>query len=226
MRILYINPNSTEAMTLGVVEAARTALPGAEVIGWTNADGPPAIQGPEDGAAAVAGVRALLPKAREIGAEVIVIACFDDTGLDELRRAAHCPVIGIGQAAYHMAALLGAPFSVVTTLPVSVPVLEENLTSYGFGPLCRRIRPSGLAVLEVEAAQPPALARLAEELAMAEAEDGIATAILGCAGMAPLAEGLQAASGLRLIDGVRASALLAAALCGLARPLALPGAPG
>ena len=218
MRHLYLNPNSTDAMTKAVAAVARQALPEAEMLGWTNSAGPPAIQDPEDGAAAVAGLMALLPMAREVAADVIVIACFDDTGLAALRAAAHCPVIGIGQAAYHMASLLGQRFSVVTTLAVSVPVIEANIAQGGFQPLCSRVRPSGLGVLEVEQASAATLDRLTDEIETAAREDDVSLAILGCAGMAPIASALQSRSSLRLIDGVQASALLASALHG---PLAL-----
>jgi allantoin racemase len=212
VRLLYINPNSTSAMTDGIVGVARAATPEAEVIGWTNADGPPAIQGPEDGEAAVAGVVAMLPRAKAVSADAIVIACFDDTGLARIRAAAHCPVIGIGQAAFHMAALLGHRFSVVTTLDVSVPVIEGNVRSYGFVGLCARVRASGLPVLEVEAAAPETLARLSQELALSWRHDNVTAAVLGCSGMAPLRERLQAETPLVLIDGVAASARLATAL--------------
>jgi allantoin racemase len=212
VRLLYINPNATSAMTDGIVSVARSAMPEAEVIGWTNADGPPAIQGPEDGEAAVAGVVAMLPRAKAVSADAIVIACFDDTGLARIRAAAHCPVIGIGQAAFHMAALLGHRFSVVTTLDVSVPVIEGNVRSYGFAGLCARVRASGLPVLEVEAAAPETLARLSQELALSWRHDKVTAAVLGCSGMAPLRERLQAETPLVLIDGVAASARLATAL--------------
>lgn len=216
MRLLYINPNSTAHMTDGIVAVARATLPDVEVIGWTNAEGPPAIQGPEDGDAAVAGILRLLPAARDARADAIVIACFDDTGLAQMRDAAHCPVIGIGQAAYHAAALLGHRFSVVTTLAVSVPVIAGNIAAYGFARHCARVRASGLGVLEVEAAGDAAMQRLADELAQAEAADGVSAAILGCAGMAPLRQRLQAQSGLHLIDGVASSAVLGMALARIA----------
>ena len=212
MRLLYINPNSTAHMTDGIVAVARATLPEAEVIGWTNADGPPAIQGPEDGDAAISGILHLLPDAKAASVDVIVIACFDDTGLAQMRDAAHCPVIGIGQAAFHMAGLLGHRFSVVTTLDVSVPVISANIVRYGFGGSCAKVRASGLGVLEVEAARAPAMRRLSRELMDAEKTDGVTAAILGCAGMAPLRQRLQAETGLQLIDGVASSAALAAAL--------------
>ncbi|WP_108259177.1 aspartate/glutamate racemase family protein [Mangrovicoccus ximenensis] len=74
MRILYLNPNSTAAMTASMLEVAREAVPGHEVLGWTNEAGPPAIQGPEDGAVVVPQLLALLPAAEEAGAEAIVIS--------------------------------------------------------------------------------------------------------------------------------------------------------
>ncbi len=215
MRLLYINPNATVAMTDGIVASARAALPGVEVLGWTNAAGPAAIEGPDDGDAAVPGVLALLPQARDAGVDAIVIACFDDTGLAAARAAAHCPVIGIGQAAFHMAALWGGRFSVVTTLPVSIPVIAENIDFYGFSMHCAQVRASGLGVLEVEAASPATLNRLTAEIAAAEASDGIDSCILGCAGMAPLLHRLQATTRLRLVDGVAAAGHLAGALVGV-----------
>lgn len=199
-------------MTDQVVAVARRAAAGAEVLGWTNHHGPAAIQGAADGAAAVAGVLALLPAARAAAADVIVIACFDDTGLDAVRAAAHCPVIGIGQAAFHMAALMGHRFSVVTTLAVSVPVIDANIAAYGFGPICARVRPSGLPVLAVDQASPATMARLADEIALSAAQDGVTAVVLGCAGMAPLLSFLQPGTDLKLIDGVAASARLATAL--------------
>ncbi|MEI4472651.1 aspartate/glutamate racemase family protein [Frigidibacter sp. MR17.24] len=211
-RILFINPNSTEAMTEAMVEAARAAVPGPEVIGWTNAEGPAVIPGEEDGAAAVPGILARLPAARAAGAEAIVIGCFDDTGLAEVRAAAHCPVIGIGQAAFHVAALLGARFSVVTTLAVSVPVIEANIAAYGLAGACARVRASGIPVLDLEPASAATIERLVAALALAEAEDAPAALVLGCAGMAPLAGPLQPRLRARLVDGVAAAARLSVAL--------------
>lgn len=211
MKILFINPNSSAAMTGSIVASAREVLPEAEILGWTNEAGPPAIQGAEDGEAAVPGLLALLPAAREAGADVIVIACFDDTGLAEARARAHCPVIGIGQSAYHVAALLGARFAVLTTMAVSVPVIEGNIRALGFEGACEVVRPSGLGVLEVEDGTPATMARLASELKALEG--GAAEAVvLGCAGMSAHMAALQAGTRLMLVDGVRAAAGLAVAL--------------
>lgn len=212
MKLLYLNPNSTQAMTESAVNVARKAAPDAEIIGWTNHVGPPSIQGPEDGEAALPGLLALLPAAREAGADVIVIACFDDTGLAEMRAAAHCPVLGIGQSAYVMAGLLGYRFSVVTTLDVSVPVIEGNIAAIGAAQDCTSVRASGIPVLEVEDGSEATRVRLAKEIIAARDQDGASAAILGCAGMAHLFDDLHTRTGVTLIDGVASSARLAAAL--------------
>lgn len=212
MKIAYINPNSTEAMTAHIVAAAQKALPEAEIFGLTNAGGPPAIEGPEDGDAAVPGVLALLPVARAQGAEAIVIACFDDTGLAEAQQQAGCPVLGIGQASYLMATLLGRRFSVVTSLPVSIPVIEDNIEKQGFAGLRASVRASGLSVLTIDAAAPETIDRIAAEIDLARDEDAAGCIVLGCAGMAPLKDVLADRTGLPLIDGVAASAHLARAV--------------
>lgn len=219
MRLLYINPNSTVSMTDGIVSVARAALPSAEITGWTNTAGPPAIQGAADGDAALPGLLAMLPAAEQAGADVIVIACADDTGLAEMRVAAHCPVIGIGQAAYGLAAFAGFRFSVVTTMAVSVPVIEGNIRNLGHWNICARVRPTGIGVLAVEAASPETIDRLVKEINRAGTEDKAEVVVLGCAGMAPLTDRLyDAGASVALLDGVRASAFIARALLSVQIP--------
>ncbi len=207
--IVLINPNSTVSMTEAMLRTARDEARDAYFEGWTSRHGPPAIQGREDGDAATPPLLELVRKASDAGAKVIVISCFDDTGLDEARRIAACPVIGIGQAAYHMAALAGARFSVVTTLAVSVPVLEENVKAYGFGGNLVRVRASDVPVLDLELDADAAAARIIDEIAAAEREDGVQSVALGCAGMVDIAKRARSRTQIRLIDGVRAAAHIA-----------------
>ena len=210
MRILYMNPNATASMTEAIVAAARAAAPeGVEILGWTNRDGPPSIQGPGDAALALPGLMAGCPAPGAVDA--IVIACFDDMGLAELRAAAPCPVLGIGQSAYVMAGLLGQRFSVVTSLAVSVPVIEGNIRGSGQQGRCASVRASGLPVLTIEAGAEATRARLAAEMLRARDEDSAGAVVLGCAGMAALGPDLARRTGMRVIDGVRASVGLAVA---------------
>jgi allantoin racemase len=213
MRLLVINPNATESMTDKIAVAARQAVPaGVEVVAVTNRDGPPSIQGPEDGALAVPGVLALVARAR---ADAIVIACFDDTALAEARALSPVPVIGIGEAAFHAAMMLGGRYSVVTTLSVSVPVIEANLAAYGIAGSCIRVRASDVAVLDLERPGSAAEDKVSDEIACALAEDNAGAIVLGCAGMADLAARLSVRHGVPVIDGVAAACGMACVLAGL-----------
>ncbi|MEH6522776.1 aspartate/glutamate racemase family protein [Sulfitobacter sp.] len=205
--IVLINPNSTEAMTQAMVETASNA--GVTLKGWTSLNGPAAIQGPEDGEACIPPLLALVRKASNAGAKVIIIGCFDDTGLDAARNIVDCPVIGIGQAAYHMAVLSGRRFSVVTTLDVSVPILENNIHAYGFTSQLARVRACGVPVLDLETDPAGTAPAVVGEIKRAVSEDKVDTVVLGCAGMVHIPAHLGETAAIRLIDGVTSAAQLA-----------------
>ena len=126
MRILLVNPNPPAGMTANIATAARrVAAPGTEIVALTSPQGPASIEGYYDEAMSLAGLLQAVREAEDYDA--VIIACFDDTGLDALRCLTDKPVVGIGEAGYRMAAMLSNKFSVVTTLARSVPALEHNL---------------------------------------------------------------------------------------------------
>lgn len=210
MRILVINPNATAAMTDAIAAGVRAALgPAAIVIARTNEDGPPAIEGPEDGAAAVPGLLVRVREGVPEGVDAVILACFDDTGILEARDVTRLPVIGIGEASFIAASILAPRFSVVTTLAVSVPVIEENLDMTGFAGRCARVRASGVAVLELEHDRERATARIAAEVDRAVAEDGVGAVVLGCAGMTSIAGRIAVGRPVAIVDPVRSAALVA-----------------
>ena len=199
-------------MTQAMLATARKAVPEIVIEGWTSHEGPPAIQGAEDGAAAVPPLLKLVAQANDKGAEAIIIGCFDDTGLSLAREMSHCPVIGIGQAAYHMASLIGPRFSVVTTLAASVPVLESNLAAYGLDKNLGRVRASGVPVLALENDRENACLQVVAEAQRAVEEDEINCIVLGCAGMTHIAEAYGDTFPVAMIDSVWAATRIAAVL--------------
>ncbi len=124
-------------------------------------------------------------------------------------------MIGIGEAAYHMASLVGGRFSVITTLARSLPILEQNLASYGLRARCASVRASGVPVLMLEQKDPACLARISEEVAQAIEEDRADAIVLGCAGMVDLAADLSKQHGVPVIEGVSAAVKLAESLVAL-----------
>ncbi|WP_339764649.1 aspartate/glutamate racemase family protein [uncultured Hoeflea sp.] len=208
MRILIINPNTTASMTGAIgIAAAKAASTGTTVLAVNPETGPASIQGAEDGEAALPGLYAVFDHYMkgDDPFDAVIVACFDDTGLDELRARSQVPITGIGEAAYRLAAETAAPFSVVTTLAVSIPVLEYNIKSYGLAAECARVRASEIPVLDLEQDPEQALARIGAEIADAITNDQCGSIVLGCAGMADMALVLENTYSIPVIEGVSAA---------------------
>jgi allantoin racemase len=145
-----------------------------------------------------------------------VVACFDETGVDEARCVARGPVLRIAEAAMHVANMVAGGFSIVSALGRSAPALEHLVHKYGFERRCLRVRTVGVPVLALDEPGSGAVDRLRAELAAAVAEDRCEAVVLGCAGMADLnAQFPPAEFGLPVIDGVAAAVKLAEAVVGL-----------
>jgi allantoin racemase len=128
----------------------------------------------------------------------VLIGCFGDPGLFALREASACPVTGLAEASFIEAAARG-PFAIVTGGERWKPMLMRLAHSLGFGDQLRHIEtvaPSGSA-LQADPAM--AMACLGDACRQA-ARPGVQSIILGGAGLAGYAQGLQAHSPLPLID--------------------------
>jgi allantoin racemase len=213
MKILVINPNTTASMTTKIGTAARAvARPDTEIIATNSQNGPASIQGFLDVATCIPGL--LDEVQRHPDVDAIVIACFDDTGLDAVRSLVSVPVLGIGEAAYHAASMVSTKFSVVTTLSRSVPGLENNLQRYGLAQKCVRVRATDIPVLKLEEGDPATLSKIHVEIQEAIEKDAAEAIVLGCAGMTDLMMQLSDKFGLPIIDGVTAAVTFAEALVG------------
>ncbi|MEL6617724.1 MAG: aspartate/glutamate racemase family protein [Pseudomonadota bacterium] len=206
MAVVIINPNSTTSMTEAMLMQARRSVSGLHFEGWTSHKGPPSIQGSEDGDAATPPLLDLVDQASRSGADGIIIGCFDDTALEEAARRAECPVVGIGQASYHYAALRNWRFSVVTTLSVSVSIIETNIKRQGLESRLARVRASEVPVLELDANPRMAGRTIVDEALRSEKHDGVSAIVLGCAGMVEVFQDVQSALSVQTIDPVSCAA--------------------
>jgi allantoin racemase len=213
MQLRLINPNTTAAMTETIGQAARrVAAPGTRVVATHPASGPVSIESHFDEAIAAVGVLEEVRAGERDGADAYVIACFGDPGLLAARELTRAPVIGIAEAAFHLATLIATRFSVVTTLGRTGIIAEHLLQSYGFAHHCRRVRAAEIPVLDLEHDPGAALRRIVEEARRAKAEDGIGAIVLGCGGMADLTDTIADAVGLPVVEGVTAAVKLAESL--------------
>jgi Asp/Glu/hydantoin racemase len=212
MRILFINPNTSEAITERVVATARAfAAPGTEIRGATGRFGARYIV---TRAASAIAAHATLDAYAHHGqdADVVVLGCFGDPGLDGLKELAHQPVIGMAEAACHAAITLGRRFAIVTGGSRWVPMLEEFVASIGLTDrlaVVKAVAPSGGDIARDPERAYDLLAAACNEVVEQNETDSV---ILGGAGLAGIAAEIAARVSVPVIDAVGAAVKAAEAL--------------
>ena len=216
LRIQVINPNTSLAMTETIGAAARSAAaPGTEILAVCPDDGVLSIEGHFDEAIAAIGVLEQIHAGRQQGVDGHVIACFGDPGLLAARELAQGPVVGIAEAAMHMATLVATRFSVVTTLPRTLIIARHLLHQYGFHEHCTGLHAIDLPVLALEDGSGLAQEKVRARCLQALREDGCGAIVLGCGGMADLAQALTRELQVPVIDGVSAAVKMVESLVAL-----------
>jgi allantoin racemase len=201
MRILVVNPNASVEMT-NVIRQQLNAVARADVVvDVVNPPGaPPAIESALDEAACVPPMLKLVGEAEAQGYDAVVIACFSDPGLDAAREATDLPVVGIQDAAMHLAAQLGYRFSVLTTLAHRAPLRERAALLAGLDRRLASCRPLELPVLETVVNREQVVHKIIRVGRQAIEEDGAEVLILGCAGLGDLALRASKELGVPVID--------------------------
>ena len=125
------------------------------------------------------------------------------------------PVIGIAEAAMHMATMVATRFSIVTTLPRTLIIARHLLHQYGFHQHCAALHAIDLPVLALEDGSGLAQEKVRERCIRALKEDGSGAIVLGCGGMATLAQELTRELRVPVIDGVSAAVKMVESLVAL-----------
>jgi allantoin racemase len=210
MRIAVINPNASETVTGHILEAAReVAGSSTRIVAFTAPRGPVAIESCVDEAYAAAEVASIVIAAPDCDA--YIIACASDPGVAAARELTSAPVVGIGEASFLLASLLGARFSVITTLDRGVEAVRRQVGSHGLADRCASVLSAGLTVLESSSA-PGAAGMIAEQATLAVTRDRAEVIVLGCAEMSGLVDTVSRETEVPVVDGVRAGVALAEGL--------------
>ena len=216
MRILVINPNASVEMSDVIREQlAVVRRPDTEIAVVNPPGAPPAIESALDEVRCVPPTLDLVSTARADGFDAIVIACFSDPGLDAAREATTLPVVGIQEAAMHLAAQLGHRFSVLTTLAHRAPVRERAALLHGLDRRLASCIPLNLPVLETVVDRERVVERVVTAGRQAIERDGAEVLVLGCAGLGDLAPRVQAMLGVPVVDPNAAALKLAETLVAL-----------
>jgi allantoin racemase len=214
-RLLVVNPNTSRPMTATIEQSARLAgrAIGVEVDVVCPEYGPESIEGRFDEIVSAYWTLDCVMRVAD-GYAGFVVACYGPhPAIEALREAVEAPAMGIMEASILYALPLGARFGIVTTSPRWEPLLAEGVKLLGVEGRCAGIRSSGLAVLDLDRLPGQEVcARLAEAARAAVVEDGAETILLGCAGMAGVEEAVASASGVPVVDSVRAGVTVVGAL--------------
>jgi allantoin racemase len=209
-RILIINPNSSEACSAGIsAVVAPFRFPGGPLLDVvTLNEGPPAIYSWRDWHAVVDPMCRLVERTR---ADVYIIACASDPGIEAVRAATPKPVLGIFRSAVAAAVARSERFGVIGLVESSKARHRAALRAMG---LEDRLAGEVAVNMPMDTLLDPAAARAALVAAGKDlAAMGAETIILGCTGMAHHQAAVQDAVGLPMIEPCQAAAALAMGIC-------------
>jgi Asp/Glu/hydantoin racemase len=215
MRILVVNSNTSPAVTDRIGAAARAvASPGTEIEAVSAPFGLPLIVTRADWLAAGPATLAALA-ARRGSYDAAVIACFGDPGLDAAKELIEVPVLGISEAGFHAASMLGRRFGVVSFTAALRPMFEECLAHHGLGARCAGFRMGPAFSGDPGKVAEERLDLLAALCAESAEQDGAEAIILAGGPLAGIAPLLQPRVAVPLVDGTQAAVRLAEAMAGL-----------
>jgi len=211
MRILVINPNSTEAVTRGIDQAVEPLrMAGGPAIDCvTLKEGPPGIETQQhvDGV-----VQPLLKLVREKDLEyaAFVIACYSDPGLHSVREATKKPVLGISECGILTALTLGHRFGVIAILQKSIPRHLRYVGAMGVTDRFAGELPVDIPVVELSD-EKKTFGRMVEVGKALRQQHGADVVVMGCAGMARYRKPLQDEIGVPVVEPTQAAVGMAIA---------------
>ena len=215
MKLLLINPNTTEAMTLSMAEEARRFVSASTEIGAVTARfGPRYIANRVEAAIAGHAVLEALAKYGD-GYDAAIIAAFGDPGLAAAREFATIPVVGIAESAMLTAWMLGRRYSIVCLTSRLRVWYQECAREHGLDGRLASVRALDMPIPDIMQAKDQFRAALIAECLRAVDEDEAEVIILGGGPLAGLAREAADEIPVPTLDGVSCAVRMAEALVGL-----------
>ena len=216
MKILVINPNTSEGLTEQIRrELEKIMRPDTELVVRNPSEGPQSIESSFDDVFAAPHVVEMVRRANEEGYDAVIIACFADTAVNPAKEVSAIPVLGIGEVSLHIAALLGHRFCIMTTLKTRVPSKETYVRQLGMEKLLASVRVRSMTVLDAVAKPDECKSAILALGKRAIEEDGAEVLVLGCASNAGYADDLTRQLGIPVIDPTSVTLKVAEALVDL-----------
>lgn len=187
MRILLINPNTSESITARLESAARTVMaPETQLDCVTAPTGVPYISTRTE--AQIGGLQVLeILAQRHADYDAAIVAAFGDPGLGAARELYDLPVVGLAEAGMLTACMLGGRFAILTFATALGPWYNECIAWHRLDSRCAGVfMPKGgfSSIDNVQDERCERLVTLAGEIAAAGNADSIVLAGAPLAGLA------------------------------------------
>lgn len=204
MKILVVNPNSSETVTGAIMESARrAAAPDTTLVPVTTRGGTRNIDSAVgDYLSGAFMIRTCLDAVAVERPDAVVLAGFGRVGVDALKEALSVPVVSISEASMALACLLGHRFTTLTMLQQFVPYQQDLVRLFGFEAKCASVRAINVNVEECVTNREKTLAELREQIRAVVAEDRAEVVILACAGLCGYDAELTRLAGVPVLDPV------------------------
>lgn len=223
MRILVLNPNTSEGITARLMSAGNeAAAPGTELVPLTASRGVPYIATRAE--AQIGGAIALEMLAEHHDKyDAAIVAAFGDPGLLGARELFDLPVVGMAEAAMLTACMLGRRFAIVTFARALGPWYEECVDMHGLRGRLAGIRMLDDSFASVSDVQEEKEALLVDLANRAVKEDEADVVILAGAPLAGLAARVRDRIAVPVVDQMAAAVKQAEALVTLNPRKAMAG---
>lgn len=197
MRLLLYNPNTNQSLTAGLAAAVRMRLaPRDALLAITSETGEAFVNSEDSIAGARASASATL-RGPAGECDAILLGCFGDLGVDELRRELKRPIVSLSDAFLSVAPLASRRIGVVTTSLFWADRIKAEARLRGASGCIADIRS-----LEVSADAEPVAVEEQCRATIADLASGMRcdAVILGGAALVALIDDLSAGSPLPIVD--------------------------
>lgn len=205
-KILVINPNSSEKMTKDINNTINNLrISDLEITLMNNEEAPEVLESFSDYTIASFHTIKKINNAQDYDA--ILLACFGDPGLFALKEISNVPIIGIGEAAFALAQLLGYKFSIIAASSKAKPMMEQMVLSYGLDKRMASVETLDLPIGDFLYDKELLLNKVSLKCQTA-IKNGADVIIFGCAGMTMLGDEIEKKLSVTVIDPVKAGIVL------------------
>lgn len=206
-RIRIVVPVSTDewnAPARNLLEGYKDANTQIDIVNIK--DGPKAIECCYDEVFAATFLVREAERAEQEGYHGVIDYCFDDPGLRAAKERLEIPIVGLSEASFHIASLLGTKFSIISAGPPDCTFtdIKDLVRLHGFGDKCASVRSVAIPILELEKGMDIQAKRLFEEAQKAVEGDGADVIVLGCGSMLVPIEAIQALGAPVVVPGIAA----------------------